>query len=103
MKKFKSLLLINIFFVFLLSCSGDGLKSNSENSDEFLVEKKSPLVMPPNYDELPKPKSNSIDKKKDNNDIEDLISKEKGSVTITNNNEADKSLETSVLDKIKNN
>ena len=32
-------------------------------SDEFLVEKKSPLVMPPNYDELPIP-TTSIGKEK---------------------------------------
>tara|TARA_E500000178_G_scaffold315000_1_gene333647 strand:- start:458 stop:712 length:255 start_codon:yes stop_codon:yes gene_type:complete len=30
-----------------------GAKSNK--SDEFLVKKKNPLVMPPNYDDLPKP------------------------------------------------
>ena len=58
--------------------------------------------MPPNYDELPKPKNNSIDKNKNDNDIEDLISKTKESAIITNN-ETGKSLETSVLDKIKNN
>ena len=29
---------------------------NKKSSDEFLVEKKSPLVMPPNFSELPIPK-----------------------------------------------
>ena len=29
-----------------------------KSSDEFLVEKKSPLIMPPDYDELPIPKTN---------------------------------------------
>ena len=30
-------------------------KKRSETSDEFLVEKKDPLVLPPNYDQLPSP------------------------------------------------
>ena len=33
------------------------------NSDEFLVEKKSPLVMPPDFDELPIPKKKDNKKK----------------------------------------
>ena len=30
---------------------------NRKNSDEFLVKKKDPLVLPPKYEELPIPKS----------------------------------------------
>ena len=45
--------------LFLFSCSGakDALqgKKRSENSDEFLVEKKNPLTVPPDIDELPVP------------------------------------------------
>ena len=43
----------NLHFIFifalLASCSSvkDSLQSNKKNSDEFLVEKKSPLLMPP--------------------------------------------------------
>ena len=43
----------------LFSCSGakDALqgKKRSDNSDEFLVEKKNPLIAPPDIDELPVP------------------------------------------------
>ena len=56
MKKFKYYL---IFLIFLSSCQSvkDGLSGRkAENSDEFLVKKKSPLVMPPKFMELPKPK-----------------------------------------------
>ena len=54
-----------IFFIsfFMLSCQSikDGLSGKkSENSDEFLVQKKNPLVLPPNYLELPEPKSEDI-------------------------------------------
>ena len=59
--KFKNLIII-IALIFVYSCSGakDALqgKKRSEQSDEFLVEKKSPLVMPPDYNELPIPKEN---------------------------------------------
>ena len=40
----------------------------NNNTDEFLVEKKSPLVMPPDFDELPIPKE--IENKKDINENE---------------------------------
>ena len=58
MKKNKILLII-IFGFALTACQSvkDGLTGNKyENSDEFLVQKKNPLVLPPNYLELPKPK-----------------------------------------------
>ena len=43
--KNKFILYLIIFF-FIISCSGFGTK-RSEKSDEFLIEKKNPLVMPP--------------------------------------------------------
>ena len=54
----------NKIFLILLSCLAltacqsvkDGLSGNkSENSDEFLVKKKNPLILPPKYLELPIP------------------------------------------------
>ena len=59
MKKINYLLPILITIMMLLtSCQSikDGLSgSKSENSDEFLVQKKNPLVMPPDFLKLPKP------------------------------------------------
>ena len=57
---------INISFVlvtiiFLTSCQSvkDGLSGRkSENSDEFLVQKKNPLIIPPDYMKLPSPEDN---------------------------------------------
>ena len=54
---------INISFIFamiifLTSCQSvkDGLSGRkSENSDEFLVQKKNPLIVPPDYMNLPSP------------------------------------------------
>ena len=47
--------LLTSLIVFLLISSCSGLKPRSQKSDEFLIEKKNPLIMPPNYDDLPKP------------------------------------------------
>ena len=47
--------------MFLASCSTikEGFENQKKNSsDEFKVEKKSPLVMPPNYEVLPLPDDN---------------------------------------------
>ena len=62
MNKLNLSLIILISF-FMISCQSikDGLTGKkSENSDEFLVQKKNPLVLPPNYMELPTPKSKDI-------------------------------------------
>ena len=39
----------------------DGLEGNkkSKSAEEFLINKKSPLVMPPDYSKLPLPENNS--------------------------------------------
>ena len=59
MKKINFILLIYLLFAsFLTSCQSvkDGLSGRkSENSDEFLVQKKNPLVMPPDFEKLPQP------------------------------------------------
>lgn len=62
----------------LQSCQSikDGLSGQkSENSDEFLVKKKNPLILPPQYSELPKPDADNDQEKKisENNDIEKII------------------------------
>ena len=54
----KKYILIILIFNFLQSCSSvsEGFKLKKGNTgDEFLVEKKNPLVLPPNFNELPEP------------------------------------------------
>ena len=58
MNKFKFFIAINLCILFS-ACGSvkEGFTNQKKNnSDEFLVEKKSPLVMPPDFDELPIPK-----------------------------------------------
>ena len=50
----------NIFLIlvvssFLFSCGGFKLKKKAESGEEFLIEKKDPLVLPPDFSKLPKP------------------------------------------------
>ncbi|MDC1197005.1 DUF3035 domain-containing protein, partial [Pelagibacteraceae bacterium] len=80
MKKTNPLIASFLIILFLNSCGtvAEGLGgSKKKGSDEFLVEKKSPLVLPPSFGELPepgkKPKENIISDKKDTSDIEDII------------------------------
>ena len=58
MKKSFVIIFLLASFLMIASCQNvkDALSgSKKNNSDEFLVKKKNPLVMPPNYDDLPKP------------------------------------------------
>ena len=76
------------------------------NNDEFLVEKKSPLVMPPNYDDLPVPQTSKNDSQKINktNKIQDLITTNENKNTDNlNDNTLGDTIEKSLLEKIKQN
>jgi len=98
---------ISLTLVFsILSCSSveEGFKNQrKENSDEFLVEKKSPLVLPPNYDELPEPSSNQDIIDKDENTIKTLLSGEENNTDLKNTGEKNINLEKNLIEKIKNN
>tara|TARA_Y100001970_G_scaffold289124_1_gene418487 strand:+ start:701 stop:1024 length:324 start_codon:yes stop_codon:yes gene_type:complete len=104
-KKFKILILIGVSSLFLFSCNTvkkafDPERKNS--SEEFLVEKKMPLSMPPDFDELPIPQNDNV--KKEDKDIKLLISdKEKSTNKIYKNESLNKDFEEFMLDKIKNN
>ena len=105
MKKIKIFILTILFFVVLQSCGTikEGFSSQKKNSsDEFLVEKKSPLVMPPDFEELPIPNTNETQTNENSNSIKSIISSNKDSVS-TQNIETNQNLESSILKKIKKN
>ena len=107
MKKFKFFLTLNLLFVMLSSCGAvkEGFSSQKkDNSDEFLVEKKSPLLMPPDFDELPVANSDSSLNNNENNEIKKLITKSEDNISGSDNSEnANATVEEFILDKIKNN
>ena len=105
MSTFKKLILFNIL-LFLLSCGTvkEGFTNQKKKStDEFLVEKKSPLVMPPDFEELPIPKEQEEKLDAKENEFKILISKENVENKPDNNKNVNKSFEESLLEKIKNN
>ena len=77
MKKINILLIFLISIFIFNSCTTikDGFRSQKKNTtDEFLVKKKSPLVMPPEFDELPVPEEvNQMLESKEETDIKKLI------------------------------
>ena len=77
MKYFKILVFFKLI-LFLYSCSTikEGFTNQKKSSsDEFLVEKKSPLVMPPDYNDLPVPDQNMATVETNENKIKDLVTK----------------------------
>ena len=100
MKKFNLLFILGIALIILSGCNTvkKGFKNPKKNSsDEFLVEKKSPLVMPPEFNEHPIPNQNEDTSQKQENNIKNLISDNNG-----NDQKDPKILEGSILSKIKN-
>tara|TARA_B100000575_G_C23039150_1_gene598090 strand:- start:659 stop:982 length:324 start_codon:yes stop_codon:yes gene_type:complete len=105
-KKFVYIILV--FFIYLTGCQSikDGLEGNkkTKSAEEFLIQKKNPLVLPPDYSKLPLPKNNSEQELKAQNefDLEKIIKKD--SKAVKNNSlETNSSLEKSIIDKIKDN
>ena len=105
-KKFK-LTIIIISILALNSCGAvkEGFSSQKKNSiDEFLVEKKSPLVMPPDFNELPFPQqTNQLTEDEENTDIKSLLTENKDTNLDNQNTNQNTNFENSILEKIKNN
>jgi len=106
MKK-KNIFLILFMMLAVTSCQSvknalSGVKK--ENSDEFLVQKKNPLVLPPDFTDLPQPfeESSQVTEVQIEEDIEKLLGMESSSEN-TNNTTNSSSIESFVLKKIKEN
>ena len=103
MKYLKLFIFINLI-LFVNSCGTikEGFSNQKKNnSDEFLVEKKSPLVMPPDYNDLPIPEENKNQSNSDENKIKNLVS-----ISEDNNKKSgdlNQSFEKSLLEKINKN
>ena len=99
----KKLNIILISYFLLVSCGGslDDAKKVLKNekvrtTDEFLVKKRKPLIMPPNYEEVLEPNSKQQEKKEEN-DFRNTLKIKKNEVTQGKSS----STENSILDKIK--
>jgi hypothetical protein len=107
MKKNNPLIASFLILLFLNSCGSiaEGLGGNKKKgSDEFLIEKKSPLVLPPSFGELPEPgkqpEENTISEKKDTSDIEDIINQSSSTSSSEKGDDTKNSIEQSIIKKI---
>ena len=102
--------IIIIIFLLISACtsSWDDIKKGlggekRTTTDEFLVRKKEPLVMPPKWKNLPEPGAvmKSDDVVEEATDIEELIKLGKNKESSTNYEQGSDNLEQSILKKIK--
>tara|TARA_B100001057_G_scaffold292926_1_gene292995 strand:- start:6070 stop:6381 length:312 start_codon:yes stop_codon:yes gene_type:complete len=101
MKYFRIFIIFNIILL-NYSCGTikEGFKNQKKNSsDEFLVEKKSPLVMPPDYGELTAPSIDSNTSKADENKIRELVKQK--NIDENESIKEDVSFEDSLIKKIR--
>jgi len=101
--------IILIFLMMLVASSCQTIKNavsgaKQENSDEFLVRKKNPLVLPPNFDDLPVPFDKTLEatEVQIEDDIEKLLGMENKTINKSKTSSSD-SIESFVLKKIKEN
>ena len=101
----KNILLFILISILLVSCKSgaDGFKLKKKSAaDEFLVEKKSPLVLTPDYGKLPQPDSEqSIQSQESEVDIKTLLTDDKNLTSNGDKNSKPSSIEDTVLKKIK--
>ena len=107
MKKiFKISIYLSVILIGMSGCQSlkDGLEGNkkSKSSEEFLINKKSPLVMPPDYSKLPLPENNLSQNERDQDfDLKKVL--KKNSNSQKNKNLTNKSFQKSIIEKIKTN
>ena len=100
-----------LFFLFIVSGCQDVKKGFSgkkiDQGEEFLVIKKNPLVVPPDFEKMPLPK-NEIDKtnsiKSENDQVsefEKLLKTQDENINASNSRENTGNLEKKIIDKIK--
>jgi len=96
-------LIITIFF--LQSCAGswDSVKrgvtgAKSKSSDEFLVKKKDPLILPPDFENLPAPDERDLIEK-ETESFEQILTEKKSTEDIDFKKDTN---ERSILEQIRN-
>jgi len=108
MRIIKNNFIILVLSLFCISCSsgleGFKLKKKSSSGDEFLIQKKDPLVLPPDYSKLPNPDEEIKEKKREDDEesqIEIVFKKDNSDVQENeNSNSSDSGLKKSILKKI---
>ena len=99
----KKIILILIIAIFTHSCGGISdvgkvmRNEKNTNTDEFLVKKRDPLTLPPDYNTLPEPGSVKKSKEENNSKIKKILKLKKNNSTSNNSS----SVEQSIINKIR--
>jgi hypothetical protein len=107
MNKTKFLITILPTLLFLNACGtvAEGLGgTKKKGSDEFLIEKKAPLVLPPSFGDLPEPgkkiEENSELIEENDLSIEEMIFQSSSKGSNIESEESDSSIEKLIIEKI---
>ena len=98
MKKINLFLIVS--FLLVVSCGNVGQILRNEKiktTDEFLVEKKKPLILPPDIDKVPEPGSRTVEKSKDEEVIKNILKSKKKN---DNSKNTSSSLEEAILKRL---
>ena len=102
----KKIYVLLITFLFLISCAGleeagKVLRNEkTKTTDEFLVKKKEPLIMPPDYNKMPEPDSLQKRQVDEKDKIRKILKEDKLKVETKQSNSSNK-IEQSIIDKIR--
>ena len=100
----KIILFITFLMFIVTSCTsmkeaGQVLRNEKvKTTDEFLVKKKQPLILPPDYDKIPEPGSSNEIKNNDKDNIRKILKKSEEEQADMNKSG---SVEKSIIDKIR--
>ena len=97
--------LIVLFFTASCSDTWDSVKrgltgQKDTSTDEFLVEKKDPLVLPPNFEDLPKP-SQTLQEEEEIEDFQKTLEGLSTETTESDTSQSSKGSEQSILEQIR--
>ena len=100
----KVILFITLLIFIVTSCTsvkeaGQVLRNEKiKTTDEFLVKKKQPLILPPDYDKIPEPGSSNKIQNNDENKIRKILKQSEADQADMNKSG---SVEKSIIDKIR--
>ena len=106
MKPINYFALIIVCFFFISGCNSvkETLSGKKKaNNDEFLVKKKNPLILPPNFNELPKPVETNDEKVNEDKDLDFSGVLEESKTKKKESKQTNNSLEKSISEILKNN
>ena len=100
MRLIYNILIILTLSSFLFSCEGFKLKKKATSGEEFLIEKKDPLILPPDFSKLPKPNEQAETVDDDVNIKSVFDGDQKSSEEVSNQSPSKSSIKKSISEKI---